>query len=83
MNAEKMILQDHDEWIFLCSRLHGLDPVIREHTSGSKMLQMLFVSLFTIINTGPVYQSWVHFDNELMPDELAGHTVLVSSDLLV
>lgn len=39
--------------------------------------------LFTIINTGPVYRGWVQFDNEPVPDELIGHTLLVSSDLLV
>lgn len=47
-------------------------------TSGPKMLQMLFMSLFAIINTGPVYQSWVHFGNELVPDELTGYTVFWS-----
>lgn len=59
----------------------GLTQQITVCTSGPKMLQMLFVSPFATINPGPVYQSWAHFDNELMPDELTGYTVLVSPDL--
>lgn len=60
-----------------------LTQQITVSTSGPKMLQMLFLSPFAIINTGPVYQGWVHFDNELMPDELTEYTVLGSYDLLL
>lgn len=37
-----------------------------------------WASVSTVVNTGPLYQTWAQFDNETMPDELVGNTVAVS-----
>lgn len=57
-------------------------PSISQHTHVGLKCCRCCSCLFAVINTGPVYQSWVHFDNELTPDELTRLTVLGSPDLL-